>query len=179
MFHKFEQKLNDLSQGTVGYFCLRCHVPVATAMCVSRDEPIWNLPEVGREGVTCLVCHRVQYMYGKSNGERRIEPGPIFAPVLGGIGGRRRGRGDRPQGPIQSQDFARREGPGQDIHVTGICFEQLTRSEYLRFVSPGGGVSGHQAGSCVRAISCVAGVQEGDSMPGLPHGPRAGFAAGI
>ena len=32
MFHKFEQKLNDLSQGTVGYFCMRCHAPVATAL---------------------------------------------------------------------------------------------------------------------------------------------------
>ena len=87
MFHKFEQKLNDISQGTVGYFCMRCHAPVSTAMCISRDEPVWNQPEVGREGVTCLACHRVQYMYGKSNGERRIEPGPIFAPVLGGIDG--------------------------------------------------------------------------------------------
>src|SRR6185369_14220283 len=51
MFHKFEQKMNDLSQGTVGYFCMRCHAPVATSMCASRAEPLWNLPESAREGI--------------------------------------------------------------------------------------------------------------------------------
>ena len=33
-------------------------------MCASRAEPLWNLPEVAREGITCIVCHRVQYVYG-------------------------------------------------------------------------------------------------------------------
>ncbi|MEZ6106721.1 MAG: multiheme c-type cytochrome [Pirellulaceae bacterium] len=32
MFHRFEDTLNKLAGGTVGYFCLRCHAPVATAM---------------------------------------------------------------------------------------------------------------------------------------------------
>ncbi len=31
MFHKFEQKINDLSNGTIGYFCFRCHSPAGTA----------------------------------------------------------------------------------------------------------------------------------------------------
>ena len=95
MFHKFEQKINDLSQGTVGYFCIRCHAPVATAMCASRAEPLWNLPEVAREGVTCIACHRVQYMYGKTNGERRIEAGRHFRAGLRRHRRRRRGRSDR------------------------------------------------------------------------------------
>ena len=72
MFHKFEQKLNDLSQGTVGYFCMRCHAPVATDLCASRDQPLWTLPEVAREGITCVACHRVQYVYGKSNGKAKL-----------------------------------------------------------------------------------------------------------
>ena len=38
MFNKFEQKIYDLSQGTVGYFCMRCHAPVATSLCLSRDH---------------------------------------------------------------------------------------------------------------------------------------------
>jgi hypothetical protein len=29
MFHKFEQKFQDLTQGTVGTFCVRCHQQVA------------------------------------------------------------------------------------------------------------------------------------------------------
>src|SRR4029077_16492898 len=41
MFHKFEQKINDLSQGTIGTFCLRCHSSVGTAMGERRELPLW------------------------------------------------------------------------------------------------------------------------------------------
>lgn len=30
MFHKFEQAISQISQGTIGTFCMRCHAPVAT-----------------------------------------------------------------------------------------------------------------------------------------------------
>ena len=44
MFHKFEQKINDLSQGTIGYFCYRCHSPVGTSLGISRAAPMWDVP---------------------------------------------------------------------------------------------------------------------------------------
>ncbi len=87
MFHKFEQTINDLSQGTVGYFCMRCHSGVGTTMGERRDLPLWQRAPVSREGVTCVSCHRVAESYGKVNGERRILPGDIHQPVYGGIGG--------------------------------------------------------------------------------------------
>ena len=177
MFHKFEQKLNDLSQGTVGYFCMRCHAPVATALCASRDEPIWNLPEVAREGITCIACHRVQYIYGKSNGERRIEPGDIFAPVFGGIGGDGVAEVIHRKDQFKVKTSPDEQGPGQDIHVAGIYFEPLTRERVLHALPPGGRAPGHQARSGVGAVPRVAGLQEGHPVPGLPHGPRARPAA--
>jgi hypothetical protein len=130
MFHKFEQKLNDLSQGTVGYFCMRCHAPVATDLNVSRAEPIWNLPEVAREGITCVACHRVQYVYGKSNGERRIETGDLFAPVLGGIGGQGVAEVIRRKDEFKVRTSPDDKGPGQELHIEGIYFEPLARSEF-------------------------------------------------
>src|SRR4051794_25645768 len=30
MFHKFEQRINDLASGTIGTFCVRCHQQVGT-----------------------------------------------------------------------------------------------------------------------------------------------------
>ncbi len=30
MFHKFEQKINDIASGTIGSFCVRCHQSVGT-----------------------------------------------------------------------------------------------------------------------------------------------------
>jgi hypothetical protein len=130
MFHKFEQKLNDLSQGTVGYFCMRCHAPVATNLGASRAEPLWNLPEVAREGVTCIACHRVQYVYGKSNGERRIEEGNLFAPVFGGLGGDGVAETIHRKEHFKVKTSPNDQGPGQELHVAGIYFDPLTKSEF-------------------------------------------------
>src|ERR1051326_1554769 len=69
MFHKFEQKINDLSQGTVGTFCLRCHSTVGTSMGERRELALWERSDVSREGVTCITCHRINEQYGRVNGE--------------------------------------------------------------------------------------------------------------
>ncbi|HLD49865.1 MAG TPA: multiheme c-type cytochrome [bacterium] len=83
MFHKFDQTINDLSQGTVGNFCMRCHSGVGSAMGEKREAPLWDRKPVSREGVTCISCHRVNEEYSKVNGERRIVPGDIHQPVYG------------------------------------------------------------------------------------------------
>jgi hypothetical protein len=198
MFHKFEQKLNDLTHGTVGYFCMRCHAPVATALCASRDEPLWNLPEVAREGITCIACHRVQYVYGKSNGERRIEPGDVFAPVLGGIGGegvaetihRReefKVRIAPPQPSPERGGSVEGGGPGQNMHAAGIYFEPLTRSEFCtpcHQVAVHPGIKLEVVWEQYRASpACKKGIQCQDChmgrVPGLPLGYDVGPVAKI
>ena len=77
MFHAFEQKFQELTQGTVGTFCVRCHQQVGTQLGESRETPLWARSPISREGVTCITCHRVKEQYGKVNGERRVEPGKI------------------------------------------------------------------------------------------------------
>ncbi len=42
MFHKFEQKFQDLTQGTVGTFCVRCHQQVGTQLGEARESPLWG-----------------------------------------------------------------------------------------------------------------------------------------
>lgn len=130
MFHKFEQKINDLSQGTVGYFCYRCHLPVGTTMGVSRAAPLWDLPQVVREGVTCVACHRVNQRYGKVNGHRRIEPGDIYAPVYGSIGGDGIAEVVAQKSKFKVKTSPHDKGPGQDIHAVGQRFDQLGKSEF-------------------------------------------------
>lgn len=130
MFHKFEQTINDLSQGTVGYFCYRCHVPVGTNLGVSRAAPLWDLPQVVREGVTCIACHRVNQRYGKVNGHRRIEPGDIHAPVYGSIGGGGIAEVIAQKDKYKVKTSPHDKGPGQDIHIVGQSFDQLGKSEF-------------------------------------------------
>ena len=187
MFHKFEQKLNDLSQGTVGYFCMRCHAPVATALCASRAEPLWNLPEVAREGITCIACHRVQYVYGKSNGERRIEPGDIFAPVFGGIGGDGVAEAIARKDQFKVKTSPDEQAPARTSTSTGIYFQPLTRSEFCtpcHQVAVHPGIKLEVVWEQYRASpACKKGIQCQDChmgrVPGLPLGYDCGPVAKV
>ncbi|MDB5293886.1 MAG: cytochrome [Phycisphaerales bacterium] len=130
MFHKFEQKINNLSQGTVGYFCMRCHGNVGTTLKETRDMPLWERSPVSAEGVTCITCHRVKTEYNKSNGQRRIEPGDIHDPVYGNTSGTDVQKVVTHPDEWHVKPAADPKGPGMDIHREGIQFEQLSRSDY-------------------------------------------------
>lgn len=129
MYHKFEQTITKLSQGTVGHFCQRCHSPVATAMYEPRSTPIGHMAQVAREGVTCIACHRVNQRWGKSNGDRRIEPGDIYAPVYGGVGGDGVAAAIADKKKYKVKTSPHEKGPGQAIHTEGRFFDQLTKAE--------------------------------------------------
>lgn len=130
MYHRFEQKISEVSQGTVGYFCQRCHSPVGTAMKVPRDTPLWEMAEVAREGVTCIACHRVNQVYGKTNGERRVVPGDIHAPVYGGIGGDGVAKAIADKSTYKVKTSPDEKGAGQPIHNEGRFFQHLGASEF-------------------------------------------------
>ncbi len=130
MFHSFENTINKLAQGTLGYFCMRCHAPVATTMGLRRDQAIWDGPRVFREGVTCVACHRVKTPYTKTDGERRIEPGDIYQPVYGSGDGNGVDIANK-----YSQFFKTKTDPtdksvGQPIHRRAIQFEELQESTF-------------------------------------------------
>ncbi|MEM9185609.1 MAG: multiheme c-type cytochrome [Planctomycetota bacterium] len=130
MFHKFEQKIVDVSRGTVGYFCMRCHSPTSVEMSIPRDTPLWDMPEVAREGVTCIACHRVNEVYSKTNGERRIVPGDVYAPVYGGVGGEGVARAIADKGSYKVKTSPKDKGAGQPIHTEGRFFKHLSEAEF-------------------------------------------------
>ena len=118
VFHKFEQTISDISNGTIGTFCVRCHATVSTTMSEAREAPIWERSKVSREGITCITCHRIDEEYYKVNGERRIVPGTIEAPVYGPFDG------DGLAGVIARGDQGDRK-----IHRKAVRFDQLSTSE--------------------------------------------------
>ena len=130
MFQKFEQKISDLTQGTIGYFCMRCHAPVATTQGLRRDQPIWAGPQVFREGVTCVACHRVAREYSKVNGQRRMEPGDIYAPVYGGSDDTALQQVINNADHFKVKTDPNDKGIGQPIHLRAIKFEQLSESTF-------------------------------------------------
>ncbi len=128
MFHKFEQKFQNLTQGTVGTFCVRCHQQAGTQLGEKRDAPLWERSQISREGVTCITCHRVKEQYGKVNGERRIEPGKIFDPVYGS------GEQSVIKDVIAKKDTytvaTSEQERGNQIHKGMITNDQITKSEF-------------------------------------------------
>lgn len=182
MFHKFEQKMTELSQGTVGTFCLRCHAPVATQMDFPRHASLVDAPLVFREGVTCVACHRVKEAYGRVHGERRIEPGPLEAPVYGSIGGLGVAQVIQDRDHYKIKLDPNDKSPGQLIHRQGIEFEQLDNSGFCQAchqvaVHPGINLevvwAQYRAGpACKKGISCQ------DCHMGLVPGKPLGYEFG-
>lgn len=185
MFQKFEQAITVLSQGTIGTFCTRCHAPVATQMNFPREASIVDAPYVYREGVTCVACHRVKEAYGRVHGERRIEPGDLQAPVYGSIGGDGVAKAIADKDNYKIKLDPNDKKPGQEIHLQGIKFEQLSESGFCQpchqvAVHPGIALevvwAQYRAGpACkkgVRCQDCHMGAVPGKAL-GFEYGPAA------
>ncbi len=132
VFNAMSNATIKLNNGTLGDFCIRCHTPVGMAL----HEPI-NISNMdrrpsSREGVTCVVCHRINQAWGKITGRQHLEPGPLGAPVYG------------PQGDaILASVLANpdrygplRTGPAEpgvrarEIHSQAVPFFQITTAKF-------------------------------------------------
>lgn len=132
MFNKFEQRINDLAQGTIAYFCVRCHASVGTSLGEERKIAWWDRNGAAREGITCVTCHRVGEAYGKSNGARRISPGTINEPVFGPFdttGGLKAISDARTFRLLVSLDEPDKQGYLR-IHQTAVTSDILQQSEF-------------------------------------------------
>ncbi|MBX2806498.1 MAG: cytochrome C [Hyphomicrobiales bacterium] len=128
MFQKFEQRFTELTQGTVGTFCVRCHQQVGTQLGEGRETPLWERAAISREGISCITCHRVPEQYGKVNGERRVMPGTIFDPVYGS------GENSVIKDILANKDTfsvkTTKDGRGNEIHNGMMTNPQITKSEF-------------------------------------------------
>lgn len=121
MFHKFEQRINELAQGTIGYFCMRCHATVGTELKEERHLPLWKRARVSREGITCITCHRVGEQYNKVNGARRIVQGPISDSVKGAHGSQGFDVVAKDKGELMKK---------MGVHDKPMKFAQIGKSEF-------------------------------------------------
>ena len=83
MFNAMQGTFIKRSGGTNGDFCIRCHNEVG----MSLNEPLFtanaNRSIVSREGITCIVCHRIEKPYGRVSGRFGLEQGNIHQPMYG------------------------------------------------------------------------------------------------
>ena len=86
VFNSMHAKIVKLTNGSNGDFCIRCHTQVG----MNLDEPVFmsNMDRhpVSREGITCVVCHRIDNSYGKVSGRFALVEGDLTTPVYGPTG---------------------------------------------------------------------------------------------
>lgn len=117
-------KINDLASGTNGDFCLRCHSPVGANL--GESSYISNLERhpTSREGITCVVCHRLNKTYNKVSGRLALVEGDILKPVYGPSGNQelKRVLDNRNQYRVVTQS----KGRGRKIHTDARQFATIS-----------------------------------------------------
>jgi nitrate/TMAO reductase-like tetraheme cytochrome c subunit len=125
VFNAMQQTINAVVNGTNGDFCIRCHNPVGINLGESPHITNAERHSTSREGITCIVCHRVNKPYGKISGRLAIVEGDIFQPVYGPSGneGLQRVLDNREKYKVVTDPNER----GRRIHKRAEKFFQLTK----------------------------------------------------
>ncbi len=84
VFEAFNLTLVERTSGTIGTFCTRCHTPLGTALGENGSRRNVHRSRLSMEGVTCVVCHRQQRPYYKSNARQAIQPGALLDACMYG-----------------------------------------------------------------------------------------------
>ena len=86
VFNTMQAAVLQLTNGTNGDFCIRCHTPVG----MNLGEPLFvsnfERHPTSREGITCITCHRMARPLGKVSGRLPIVQGDMTQPVYGPSG---------------------------------------------------------------------------------------------
>ncbi len=127
VFNAMHGTILKLTNGTNGDFCIRCHTPVG--MNLGEPEFMTNMDRhpTSREGITCIVCHRLENPYGKVSGRLAIVEGDLFDPVFGPSGDAELKR------VLESGEYnvnTERGKSGRAIHTGANRFAQINTSAF-------------------------------------------------
>ena len=122
VFNAMQGTILKRTNGTNGDFCIRCHTQVGMNLGEALFMSNSDRHPVSREGITCIVCHRVNRAYGKESGRVKIVEGDLFEPVYGPTGNKELRR------VIDSDEYqvnTERGKPGRAIHTDAKKFFTL------------------------------------------------------
>ena len=121
-------KINQLASGTNGDFCLRCHSPVGANLGESSYISNLDRHPTSREGITCVVCHRLNQAYNKVSGRLALAEGDLLMPVFGPMGNRELSRvlDNRDQYRVVTES----KGKGRKIHNDARQFTSISTSTF-------------------------------------------------
>ena len=92
VYLSLNNKINQLSNGSNGDFCIRCHNQVGANLGENSFDSNLTRHPTSREGITCVVCHRLNKEYGKVSGRLALVEGGLTEPVFGPMGNKEMAR---------------------------------------------------------------------------------------
>ena len=124
VFNSMQAAILKRTSSTNGDFCVRCHTQIGMIL----GEPLFirnaDRHPASREGITCIVCHRINKSFGKVSGRLPIVEGDILQPVQGPRGNEELKR------VLENRDQYRvvtdPKQQGRRIHTDAEKFFQLT-----------------------------------------------------
>ena len=124
VYLSLSSEINELSSGSNGDFCFRCHSPIGANLGESPFMSNLDRHPTSREGITCVVCHRLNKNYNKRSGRLALEQGGLLEPIYGPTGNEEMTR------VLNNTDKYRvviEEGkPGRKIHREAKQFKSIS-----------------------------------------------------
>ncbi len=128
VFMAMQATINSKTSTTNGDFCVRCHNQVG--MNLNESIFISNLERhpTSREGITCVVCHRVNRNYGKVSGRLALIEGDLLSPIYGPVGDKELKRVLALPGKYRV--VTERNKPGRGIHTKAEKFFEISKPAF-------------------------------------------------
>lgn len=180
IYMAMQNTINAATSSTNGDFCIRCHNQVG--MNLGESTFISNLERhpTSREGITCVVCHRVNLEYGKVSGRIALEEGGLLSTVYGPSGNTELNRvlDNRDQYRVITDP----DRAGRKIHTDVGHFTQISTSAFCgtcHDVNLFNGFRLEEAFSEYKNSSAASdGVSCQDCHMGTEQGKPSGYAMG-
>lgn len=77
VFEAFTLTMTERTGGTIGTFCTRCHTPIGVSIGETASVRNVHRSRISMEGVTCVVCHRLEKPFYKASGRIPVSPGLV------------------------------------------------------------------------------------------------------
>ncbi len=128
VYLSLNNKINELANGSNGDFCLRCHNPVGANL--GENSFVSNLERhpTSREGVTCVVCHRLDRNYNKASGRLALVEGGLTEAVYGPLGNKEMAR--VLENPQDYNVVIDPNEPGRKVHKEIKKFASISSSTF-------------------------------------------------
>ncbi len=175
VFNAMHGTILQLTNGTNGDFCIRCHTPVG--MNLGEPEFMSNMDRhpTSREGITCIVCHRLENAYGKVSGRLAIVEGDLFDTVFGPTGDAELNR------VLESGEYnvnTERGQSGRAIHTGATRFAQISTSAFCGTCHDVNLVNGFRLEEAFSEYKATSASRQGISCQDCHMGKQPGVAAG-